>query len=87
MKNRILIAIVVLLLSATLTSCYQAPKNDIAVYKTSAGEKYHRENCRYVKGKAIDINLSRALYDGLEACKVCRPSRQEDLDKLFSLSE
>lgn len=87
MKNRILIAIVALLLSVTFTSCYQAPKNDIAAYKTSTGEKYHRVNCRYVKGKAIDINLSRALYDGLEACKVCRPPKQADLDKLKSLSD
>lgn len=77
----------IIILCLLLTSCYQAPKNDIAVYKTSTGEKYHRENCRYVKGKAIDINLSRALYDGLEACKVCRPSKQEDLDKLFNLSD
>ena len=70
-----------------LSSCYQAPKNDIMVYKTSAGAKYHRENCRYVKGKAIDINLSKALYDGLDACKVCHPPKQENLDKLNSLSE
>jgi hypothetical protein len=82
MKNKILIIIVFIIFSATLTSCYKAPEYDITVYKTSAGAKYHKINCRYVKGKAIEINLSRALYDSLEACKVCNPPKQSDLDKL-----
>lgn len=82
MKNKILILIIFIMFSVTLTSCYKAPEYDIMVYKTSSGAKYHKINCRYVKGKAIEINLSRALYDGLEACKVCRPQSQKDLDKL-----
>jgi len=81
MKRKLLMLLLVIL-CLSLTSCYQAPKNDISVYKTSAGAKYHRMNCRYVKGKAIDINLSRALYDGLEACKVCRPPTKKSLDDL-----
>lgn len=81
-RIKILIFLLVLLFSTSLSSCYKAPEHDIVVYKTSAGAKYHKEKCRYVKGKAIEINLSKALYDGLDACKVCRPPKQDDLDKL-----
>lgn len=82
MKNKISILIIVVLLSVSLTSCYRAPSYDMPVYKTSAGEKYHLVNCRYVKGKAIEIQLSKAIYDGLEPCKVCNPPTQIDLDKI-----
>lgn len=82
MKNKILLSITSLLVALTLTSCYKAPKHDIVVYKTSSGAKYHKANCRYAKGKAIEINLSRAIYDGLDPCKVCNPPTQSDLEAL-----
>ena len=81
-RIKILIFLLVLLFSTSLYSCYKAPEHDIVVYKTEAGQKYHEENCRYVRNKAIAINLSRALYDGLDPCKVCHPKTQKDLDTL-----
>lgn len=74
--------IIFVLIAVLLTSCYKAPKYDITVYITSSGEKYHKERCRYVKNKAIEISLSKALHDGYDSCKVCKPPTQEDLDKL-----
>ncbi len=82
MKRITMLIISLLLCCFTLTSCYNAPKNDITVYKTEAGQKYHRENCRYVKGKAIEIKLSRALYDGYTPCLVCKPPVQKYLDDI-----
>ena len=82
MKNKISILIISLLITVPLTSCCKAAEHDIVVYKTSTGTKYHKENCRYVKGKAIDINLSIAIYDGLNHCKVCNPPIQKYLEVL-----
>ncbi len=80
--KKLLKILLISLFCITLTSCYIPPKNDITVYKTTSGEKYHEINCRYVKDKEIEIKLSKALYDGLEPCKVCKPETQIDLDKL-----
>jgi hypothetical protein len=66
----------------TLTPCLEVPPSpkptttpvpaDI-VYKTPSGEKYHRVNCSYVKGKAIPLTLKEAKERGLAPCKVCHP--------------
>lgn len=45
------------------------------VYRTPKGEKYHRGDCGYVKGKAIALSLKEAKGMGLTPCKVCRPPR------------
>lgn len=82
LKNKLLALVVILMIILSLTACYKAPKNDIAVYKTSAGEKYHTENCRYVRNKEIEIKLSKAIHKGLQPCKVCQPPTQKDLDEL-----
>lgn len=81
MKNKVLI-ILALLFCINLTSCYHAPKHDMSVYITESGQKYHKKNCRYVRNKEIEINLSRALYDKYDPCKVCDPPRKKDLDEL-----
>lgn len=82
MKRILSIALLIIFCMTFTVSCYSAPQHDIVVYVTSAGQKYHRENCRYVRGKAIEINLSKAIYDGKMPCKVCHPPTQADLDGL-----
>lgn len=49
------------------------PSNDVVVYTTNTGEKYHRGTCRYLSKSKIAINLSDAKSQGLVACKVCKP--------------
>ena len=44
------------------------------VYITKTGEKYHKENCRYLKKSSYSINLSDAKARGYNACSVCKPS-------------
>ena len=41
---------------------------------TKTGEKYHKENCRYLRKSSYSINLSDAKARGYKACTVCKPS-------------
>lgn len=41
------------------------------VWVGDTGNKYHRQDCRTLKGKGHAISLQQALSEGREACKVC----------------
>ena len=43
------------------------------VWVGETGTKYHRQDCRTLKGKGHSITLQQALNQGREACKVCEP--------------
>lgn len=47
--------------------------SDEVVYISRTGSKYHRQNCRTLKGNGIQSTLSEALSMGLEPCGVCHP--------------
>ena len=49
------------------------PDQSEIVYRTASGERYHRANCRHVKGKAIELTLTEAQEIGLTPCRGCRP--------------
>ena len=51
----------------------QPGDEDITVYRTKTGEKYHRNGCRYLKKSKIAITLKKAKELGLEPCSVCDP--------------
>ncbi len=80
--KKVLSVLLACLMLLPIISCYHAPKNDITVYITETGEKYHKEHCRYLKSSKIEIALSKAIYKNYKPCKVCRPPTQKDLDKL-----
>lgn len=45
--------------------------NDITVYVTSTGTKYHRDGCRHLKTRIpISLDKAKASYD---PCRVCNP--------------
>lgn len=48
------------------------------VYTTKTGEKYHTENCRYLKYSKKEINLQDAIDRGYQACSVCKPGLTPD---------
>ena len=79
MKKVLLIALIFVFLLTPFTSCVKDSNDDILVYKTSAGAKYHRVDCRYVEGKAIEITLSEAIDEGLTPCKVCHPPTKNNI--------
>jgi hypothetical protein len=51
----------------------QPSKNDVTVYITDTGDKYHKDGCRYLKKSKIPIKLSEAKDKGYTPCKVCKP--------------
>jgi endonuclease YncB( thermonuclease family) len=57
------------LLIATATSWAQ----DITVYITRTGAKYHREGCSSLSRSSIPISLSNAVERGYTPCKICTP--------------
>lgn len=48
--------------------------NSYYVYKTPYGQKYHRYNCRYARGKDLTkMSVRVAQSMGLDPCKICKP--------------
>lgn len=50
-----------------------AENEDVVVYITETGEKYHREECSSLKDSKIETSLSEAKKAGYEPCKKCAP--------------
>lgn len=48
-------------------------RKDVIVYITRTGEKYHRDNCRYLRQSKISISKKEATRQRYTACKVCTP--------------
>ncbi len=49
------------------------PGEDITVYITNTGTKYHRSSCHYLSSSKIPINLLDAKAQGYTPCSVCDP--------------
>lgn len=47
--------------------------NELTVYITNTGSKYHRDGCRYLRQSKHAISKSNAQARGYDACSVCRP--------------
>ena len=45
------------------------------VYTTKTGEKYHLENCQYLRYSRIETTLNQALDFGYDPCSICKPPR------------
>ena len=45
----------------------------IIVYVTKHGRKYHRKDCRHVRGGALPLTLKEAKAQGYTPCKQCKP--------------
>lgn len=46
---------------------------NLTVYITNTGSKYHRAECRYLKGSKIPVLLSELDTDKYSPCKICNP--------------
>lgn len=46
---------------------------DVTVYITETGSKYHSDGCRYLSKSKIAMSLSDAISAGYEPCSVCNP--------------
>jgi hypothetical protein len=55
----------------------QAPAatQDITVYVTHTGSKYHRAGCRSLAKSSIPISLKEAAAKGYSPCSICKPPK------------
>ncbi|PRZ19578.1 hypothetical protein [Flavobacterium granuli] len=47
------------------------------VYITKTGKKYHDIDCSHLKYSSISIDLGQAIERAYEACKVCKPNKDQ----------
>ena len=65
--KRVLVSILLILFTGILIA------NDLTVYLTKTGTKYHLSTCSYLNSSKIPISLANALSQGYEPCKRCNP--------------
>lgn len=53
----------------------QEKKDEVTVYITKTGKKYHKGDCRYLKKSKIKISLKDACKREYTPCKVCKPPK------------
>lgn len=49
----------------------QTNTDEQMVWVGNTGTKYHKQNCRTLKGNGHQITMQQAIAEGREACKVC----------------
>lgn len=54
----------------------QPTAEDIIVYVTNSGTKYHRSGCRHLNDSKYETTLTKALSQGYTACGTCNPPSQ-----------
>jgi hypothetical protein len=82
-RARMTISSIIVALTIMTSCATQAPKSQeilnaisvpkVIVYITKTGEKYHRENCQYLRQSKIEISLDDAIKNGYDPCSVCKP--------------
>jgi len=51
----------------------QPTKEEVTVYITKTGEKYHNDGCSSLRKSKIPVTLTEAKSRGYEPCKLCKP--------------
>lgn len=85
MRRLLFIALVVLALACGSQTSHQAvsghepvprtQSNELTVYITDTGKRYHVSTCRYLASSKHSISLGNAKRRGYTPCKVCQPPR------------
>lgn len=60
------------IMSASAAACSVAP-DEIIVYITKSGGKYHQWGCGFLQNSSIPRSLQQAKKDGYTPCSACRP--------------
>lgn len=85
MRRFLFIALLVLALGCSSQPSHQAASrpesipqtqnNELTVYITDTGKRYHLSTCRYLSSSKHAIALGDAKRRGYTPCKVCQPPR------------
>jgi len=59
--------------SVASSQTVQNDNQNITVYITKTGNKYHRDGCKYLSVGKIPIDLKQALGEGYSPCSLCSP--------------
>ena len=66
--------------TSTTTQTLQTDTNQITVYITDNGTKYHTEDCTYLKYTSTPITLQEAISKDYTPCSKCNPPELENTD-------
>lgn len=61
--------------SAKTNAAAQTQRQEVTVYVTDTGERYHVSSCRYLRYSNHPISLREAKRRGYTPCKVCQPPK------------
>ena len=57
--------------SSSVVATSQNTDNSQMVWVGDTGSKYHKQNCRTLKGNGHQITMQEAIAEGREACQIC----------------
>lgn len=79
-KNIIYIILIVAVSAITINTGYSRPvitskiqTQEVTVYITKTGAKYHKDDCSYLRQSKIAILKKEAISNGYTACSRCKP--------------
>ena len=73
MKRVIATALILTLIAFSLFAQDSGEFDEIIVYITKTGAKYHRETCNSLRRSKIPVTLEQAIERGYEPCRNCKP--------------
>jgi methylphosphotriester-DNA--protein-cysteine methyltransferase len=73
MKRVIAAALILALVAISLFAQDSDELDELIVYITNTGTKYHRETCNSLRRSKIPVTMEQAIERGYEACRVCKP--------------
>ena len=62
----------------TTTQTTISNPNQITVYITDTGTKYHKSDCKYLKKSSTSISLQEAISQNYKPCSKCNPPELEN---------
>jgi len=73
MKRVIAAALILTLIAISLFAQDSDEFDEMIVYITNTGSKYHRETCNSLRRSKIPVTLEQAIERGYEPCRNCKP--------------
>jgi len=73
MKRVIAVALILALFAISLFAQESDEFDEIIVYITNTGTKYHRETCNSLRRSKIPVTLEQTIERGYEPCRNCKP--------------
>jgi len=73
MKRVIAAALILAFIAISLFAQDSDEFDEVIVYISNTGTKYHRETCNSLRRSKIPVTLEQAIERGYEPCRNCKP--------------